>query len=252
MAKNKQNNKQPLNQKVTDERLGSVLATLEKRQKEGTLGPNEKRRLQDLRAKSGTMPQPGVVTPNIDATANINPDGSFNNPQDALDEAGTTFDPNDPYWQDLYKRNYDNTYGLATAGLEERKAREMEDARQIAAERGLPFDPGNRESAYGKQIGGVNDRYDDLYSQASGQAYQAAESAYTAQGGLANQGFVSYLESTLGLSEAQARAKALELQRYGTDKDYKAKMAAVAKSGSGGSSGGSGGGSTGGGFEILG
>lgn len=245
MAKNKQNNKQPLNQKVTDERLGSVLATLEKRQKEGTLGPNEKRRLQDLRARSTGG---GVVTPNIDATANINPDGSFNNPQDALDEAGTTFDPNDPYWQDLYKRNYDNTYGLATAGLEERKAREMEDARQIAAERGLPFDPDNRESAYGKQIGGVNDRYDDLYNQASQQAYQAAESAYTAQGGLANQGFVAYLQSTLGLSEAQARAKALELQNKGIDKDFQAKKMAINKPTGGGSSGGSGGS---GGFEII-
>lgn len=231
-----------INKKVTDERLGTVLATLEAREKAGKLGANEKRRLEDLRGKAGTPVTGGGVS----ATGNINNDGSFNDPQGALDAAGTTFDPTDPYWQDLYKRNYDNTYGLATAGLEERKAREMEDARQIAAERGLPFDPGNRESAYGKQIGGVNDRYDDLYNQASQQAYQAAESAYTAQGGLANQGFVAYLQSTLGLSEAQARAKALELQNKGIDKDYKAKMAAINKPSGGGSSSGSTGG-----FEIL-
>lgn len=241
--------KKPLNQKVTDERLSTVLATLEEREKAGTLGPNEKRRLKDLRARApqtgGGVVTDGNVNPSIDTDT-----GRITDPDDVLDESGTVFDPNDPYWQDLYKTTYERNYRLGTEGLEERQARDLEMAKQEAAERGLPYDPGNRESAYGRAIGGVNDRYDNLYSQANDQAYQAADAAYVAQGGLANQGFVSYLQGVLGISEAEARAKALEMQKYGIDKDFKAKMAAVNKpSGSGGSSGG--GTSGGSGFQII-
>lgn len=172
-----------------------------------------------------------------------------------------TFDPNDPYWQQLYDTTYNNQYGLATHGVDAQKARDLEAAKQEAAERGIPFDPGNRESAYGRAIGGVNDRYDDIYSQARGQAYAAAQGVYSTQGGLANDSFTATLQEALGISEAEARVKANEIAKYGIDQDTKTKMAAVKaqkeanaiaakRSGGGGHS--SGGGDGGGGFEVVG
>ena len=197
-----------------------------------------------------TTPGPGQVAGPVQGAA-----------QGAVDTTKTdairTFDPNDQYWKDLYNTTYQNEYGLATHNLDQRKAREMEDAKQEAANRGLPYDPSNRESAYGKVIGGVNDRYDDLYGQATSQAQSAAQGVYNTQGGLVNQSFVATLQEALGISEAEARNKANEISKYGIDEDTKTKMANIKaqkqianqKSSGGGNSGGSS--SDSGGFEIL-
>jgi len=178
---------------------------------------------------------------------NINDDGSITNPEDLTNQLGKPFDPNDPFWQDLYNKTYENQYSLETRGLDERKAREMEEAKQEAANRGLPYDPGNPESAYGKALSGVTTRYDTLYANAANQATSAAQGAYAAQGGLANQSFIASLQAALGISEADARAKALEIQKYGIDEDTRTKLKAINKPSGGGGGGGSGGG---GGFEI--
>ena len=172
---------------------------------------------------------------------NLNKDGSFDNPQGALDQAGTTFDPNDPYWKDLYNKTYQNTYDLATTNIDRDQARDLEEAKQEAANRGLPYDPGNAESAYGKAVGGVTDRYDAMKRTASQQAYSAAQGVYGTQGQLANQGFDANMQAILGMSAA-------DLQKYGIDKDDLTKRYAISKQGSGGKSGG---GQPAGGFEII-
>lgn len=226
-----------LNKNVTNKNRDAVIAELQKRQAAGKLGANDAKRLSDLTGQT-VAPNSGGTSINA---AGINDSintktGQIINPDDVLGQK-KTFDPTDPYWKDLYKNTYENTYGLATAHLDERQTREMEAAKQEAADRGLPYDPSNRESAYGKVTGAVTDKYNDLYQGASQQAYQAAESAYTAQGGLANQGYAAYLQGVLGISEADARAKANEIAKYGIDADTKSKMAAIAASGkkSGGS-----------------
>lgn len=168
---------------------------------------------------------------------NIQTTGAITDPQDLVNQAGKTFNPADPYFQNLYKDTYTNTYNLGTAGLAERQARDLEEAKQEAANRGLPYDPSNRESAYGKAIGGVTDRYDDLYKTATNQAYLAANDTYATQGGLANQGFDSFMQGVLGISQANAQAIANGTASEAVKKDYAAKMAALRKSGSPSSSG---------------
>ena len=180
---------------------------------------------------------------------NIQDTGAISDPQDLVNQAGKTFNPADPYFQNLYKDTYSNVYNLGTAGLAERQARDLEEAKQEAANRGLPYDPSNRESAYGRAIGGVTDRYDDLYKTATNQAYLAANDAYATQGGLANQGFDSFMQGVLGISAANAQAIANGTASEAVKKDYAAKMAALRKSGGPGGSSGSGGESAG--FEII-
>jgi hypothetical protein len=278
MAKNKTKEpKKELNAKLEASQYGSEIAKIQARIAAGSPYKNDQARLADLQGRTQVTTQPVVnptpppttetVTPGINDSM-VTSTGSITNPDDVLGQ-NKVFDPTDPYWQDLYKNTYNTQYQLSTAGLAERQARDLEDARQIAAERGIPFDPSNRESAYGKAIGGVTDRYDDLYSQADNAATIAANSTYEAQGGLANQGFAAYLQGVLGISAAQAQAKANEIQkygidedtkaklqldstnRYGIDKDYKAKMAAVAASGKSGGGGSSSGGSGSGGFDVV-
>jgi len=234
-----------------------VLATLQQREADGKLGAKGMARLAAL---GGTPGQPGTgggvqVTPGINDS--IGADGRITNYDDILGQ-NKTFDPTDPYWQERRQANYDASYALNTSGLEERKAREIEEARQIAAERGLPFDPttqgtyGDPNTAYGKALNPTVARYDQMYKDAGNQATLAAQSAVEAEGGLSNQAYAAYLQGVMGLTATEAQAKANELTKYGIDKDYKAKMAAVAASGksSGGSSGG-GSSSGSGGFDVV-
>jgi hypothetical protein len=231
---------------LTDKKKAKVVATLQKRQEAGTLGAKDMARLAALGGTpAGTQPVTGggvQVTPGINDSIDTST-GQINNPDDVLGQ-NKVFDPNDPYWQQLKGDIYQNTYDLNTRGLEDRKAREMEEARQIAAERGLPFDPDNANSAYSKGLSGVNDRYDTLYANATNSANLAANSAFETQGGLANQGFANYLQGVLGISAADAAAKANEITKYGIDEETKnrikvANIAAKASKGSGGSSSGS-------------
>jgi len=185
-------------------------------------------------------------TTNSDVTKGVNDNiadtGKINNPQDLINQAPKTFDPTDPYYQNLYKTTYQNNYDLATQGLDKRQSRDLEEAKSEAANRGLVYDPGNRESAYGKAVGGVTDRYDQMYQTASQQAYNAANDQYTSQGGLANQGHTAFMQSVLGISAADAAAIANGTASEAVKLDYKAKMAAINKptgSGSSGSSSGS-------------
>lgn len=246
---------------ISDEQTRRVIADLEARKAKGKLGAKEKERLNHLKKQAGTMPEvPGAVVPQEGLTVDDNIDvstGRINNPQDLLDQAGKLYDPNDPYWKSVYDNTYNTTYDLQTSGLEERKAREMEEARQLAAERGLPFDPttqgatGDPNTAYGKALNPTVSRYDQMYKDATNASTLAAQSAWESQGSLANDSYIKHIQSVLGISEAEARAYANELTEKGIDKDYKAKMAAVAASSkpSGSSSGSSSGGT--GGFDVV-
>lgn len=146
-------------------------------------------------------------------------------------------------------------YNYATRDFAANKARELEDQKQEFANRGIPYDPAaaqdpNSQNLYGRTIGGITRRYDDMYAQASDRAYSAAldqgTQAYNAAVGAAGQSNDSFLKAILGMSDQQ-------LAQYGIDKDYAAKLKAIAasKQKSGGTPAPSGGGDSGGGFEIL-
>lgn len=146
-------------------------------------------------------------------------------------------------------------YNYATRDFATNKTRELEDQKQELANRGIPYDPAaaqdpNSQNLYGRTIGGINRRYDDMYAQASDRAYSAAldqgTQAYNAAVGAAGQSNDSFLKAILGMNEQ-------DLAKYGIDKDYAAKLKAIAasKQKSGGNAPSSGG-DGGGGFEILG
>lgn len=241
-----------LNKNVTDKNRAAVIKELERREATGKIGKNDAARLAALRSVTGQPAAGQPVQKGVNDSINTNT-GQITNPDDVMVSAGKVFDPNDPYWKDLYQNTYNTQYALSTSGLAERQKREVEEARQIAAERGLPYDPntqgayGDPNTAYGKQVQGkVVDRYDQMYKDADNAAKLAAQSAYEAQGSLVNDAYIKHIQAVLGISEADARVYANKIAKEGIDKDYKAKMAAVAasgkKSGGGSSSGGSGGG----------
>jgi len=154
--------------------------------------------------------------------------------------------PNADFLQAEIQKARDGAYNYMTRNYERDKAREIEDAQQTLAMRGIPIDAG-ADSLWTKTIGGINENYRNMYDQASNQAYTAAlgqgtdafNSAVTAT--TANND--AFLKAVLGMTDA-------DLQRYGIDKDFQAKMAAVAKSGA--NRGGGGGSSNGNGNAIIG
>ena len=215
------------------------------------LTKQQKARIATLKGIKAQKPRKTAVAvdpTNTSVNDNIQKDGSITDPEGLLKQAPKTFDPSDPYYQNLYKTTYQNNYDLLTTGLDKRQAREMEDAKQEAANRGLVYDPGNRESAYGRAVGGVSDRYDQLYQTAGQQATNAANDQYMGQGGLANSGHTAFMQSVLGISAADAQAIANGTASEAVKLDYKAKMAAVNKKPSGGGSSGSK--DSGGGFDV--
>lgn len=226
------------NPNVTAENAASIIAGLEKRkqQNQGALGINDAARLKDLKAKFPNA-SAGLVASGSTVANDINgKTGAITNPDDLLSKGGHTFDPNDPYWKTLYNNTYDNAYALGTKNLDSQQAKELENQKQELADRGIPYDPAaandpNTKNQYGQAIGSINTKYQGLRDTASQQAYTAAQGVYGTQGGLANQGFAAYLQSALGISAADATAKAAEIQKYGIDEDTKAKLAAVEQSG---------------------
>lgn len=141
------------------------------------------------------------------------------------------------------------SYDFATRDFDRQEAERMEATKQELAERGIPIGagPGN---LYGQMTGQVTRDFADARQNANNAAYAGAlESGLGAYGTSLD----AFLTGALGLNEQQ-------LQKYGIDKDYLAKIKAIkaqkqmANQNRGGSSGGGGGGQSGGGagFEIIG
>lgn len=174
------------------------------------------------------------------------------------------------------KKAQQATYDTLTRYYDRDQAREMTDAKQELAERGIPYDPAaaqdaNTNNLYGKTVGGIGQKYQGLKDNAAQQAVISGNQTFAtdsnAQTGFINTAanaatqfapkFQPYVGQNTDTS-AQAQdlltlSSAAYLQKYGIDKDEATKRAAIAKSGAGGSGGGgssSGGGAAG--FEIVG
>ncbi len=171
----------------------------------------------------------------------------------------------------------DANYAFLTRNAERDKRREMEATKQELAERGIPIDYGNPDSMWSKATGAINQRYDELDQAASNQAIigrdastgvlisgqKTARDAFVQGATTEAENARAQASATLGAAGATAgefspyaggsvdqsgilmgllnKMSDSELAKYGIDKDYAAKMRAIAKGGGGGGGGGQGG-----------
>lgn len=156
---------------------------------------------------------------------------------------------------------YQSIYDTATKDLEKRKAQDLEAQKQELANRGIPFDPANPESLYGRTIGDVQNRYDTLYQDAMNQAnlgadtrLQALVNANTAASDAFMNQAKSQYQSQIDAILASSNALQTLMEKYGIDEakarqiienKSREKMAKIAARGSGGGGGGGGGEDTG-------
>lgn len=154
---------------------------------------------------------------------------------------------------------FNANYDYLTRHYAVQKQQETEAMKQELANRGIVYDPGNPNSAYGQAMKSIDDKYQDAYDQASNQAIQAVNQTVstnvgalgTLSGILAQQTpqFTPYQggQSTQGstLQQLLSTLSSADLAKYQTDKDFQVKIQALAKSGGGGGAKSSGGGGTG-------
>lgn len=234
---------------LSDKQIAAI-----KKDADAGYGTRAQKTANDLGKKLGKTPgvKPGAPesTQGPTTTNYFDKDGGLKDPDAVVSNLKPT-----PDMKDL-QGNIDSArqgmYSYLTRNYEADKAKELELAKQELSNRGIPYSPDtaydpNTKDLYGQTIGGINRSYQDKYDQASAQAYSDSLSqgtnAFNAAVGAAGQGNDSFVNLILGMTDA-------DLKKYGINKDYQAKMAAVAKAGSGGGKASGGGG--GGGFEIVG
>jgi hypothetical protein len=169
------------------------------------------------------------------------------------------------------KRAEEATYKTLTSTFETDKARELEDAKQELANRGIPYNPAaasdpNTKDLYGKTLGAINQNYQQRKDEAQQKAILAGNSAYATdasardsflqavmQGAGQFQGNFGQYNNTVKTGSAQnikdilTMSAAQYMNKYKVDKDAYLSELAIAKRGSGGGDS-----SNSGGFEIAG
>lgn len=148
-------------------------------------------------------------------------------------------------------------YNFLTRNLATDKARELENAKQELAQRGIPIDP-SQNSLWSKSIESIDRKYQDLTNQANNQAIMAGNETLGAQVGAQNsilgsltntaqafkQNATPYqggsIDQSGTLADSIKTTSGADLSKYQIDKDYAAKMAQIkaqqAAAGGGGSS----------------
>lgn len=150
------------------------------------------------------------------------------------------------------KSAYDSNYALATQGVEEQRARDLEAQKQELANRGIPLNAGGTD-LYSRSIGDVNKRYDTINQNASSQATAAADSAMQAYGNVNTQARQSYIDQQQGQFnswlDTLGTAGTIQGNKYGIDqatlrdklnRRMQLRIAKMQNKSSGGSSGGGG------------
>lgn len=153
---------------------------------------------------------------------------------------------------------YESLYALNTRNLERNKARELEDQKQELANRGIPYTPGDAESAYGKAIGGINERYDAEFQDAQNRAIAGAADYASNLAGINKTAQDAFMQQAMGQFQSQLDAASaggnilnVLMSKYGVDQQTAqealnrkmqekiARISASRKSGGGGGDGGS-------------
>ncbi len=176
--------------------------------------------------------------------------------------------------QTTRKNAEEATYGTLTKYYDRDQSREMEDAKQELANRGIPYDPAaaqdpNSKNLYGKTIGGIGQKYQGLKDTASQQAVLSGNAAYATDVG-AQKAFMdsvmsgaaqfsgswSPYQNTIDAGSTDDVSDMIKLSaqqymaKYGIDQDTYIKKKALSQQNRGGGSSSSS--SSGGGFEITG
>lgn len=195
--------------------------------------------LRKKNAKPGTVTTQPVDAskPMADPNAGINPDTGQINPEDLFASARANW--NDDRAKALRDQGQQAAYEFNTKNYATDKARELEDAKQEAANRGLPYDPANPESGYGQLVGSVDRKYTQLDQDAKNQAILQGNQLYQTETQANTSSFDSFMNAALGMSQADLNKYGLDQQKYLELKKIKAaKEAARAARGGGGSGGG--------------
>lgn len=161
----------------------------------------------------------------------------------------------------LRQKGEEAAYNTLTRFYDRDQSREMEEAKQELANRGIPYDPAaandpNTKNLYGKTIGNIGQKYQTLKDNAAQQAILSGNQNVATQSSVQSTGlndFVNAATSTSGnfnpyqgtTTDASGDTKdiiALSAQqyaaKYGISVDAALKKQALAKSGGGGGSGG--------------
>lgn len=114
----------------------------------------------------------------------------------------------------------DSAYNYFSQNFNTDKAREIEDARQLLAQRGIPIDE-NPGSLWSKTMEGIDRKYQNLEDQARNQAFAAGTSLYTDMSGQDINSYNAFMNSVLGIGN-------IGLGRYGINKDTSTKLKQIA------------------------
>lgn len=161
---------------------------------------------------------------------------------------------------DNAKAAADANYNYLTRNYSQDKQREMEETKQELANRGIPLnfagDPNNPDNLYSRATGSIDRKFQGLYDQANNQALMARDASLSTQVGVIGSlgstvaqqspGFTAFQGGQSNQGEALLNILGTisdaDMAKYGIDKDFAAKLKAIAASKSGGSSGSSDGG----------
>lgn len=222
---------------LTPEQITRVRATAENRgaygKKGATLADTFRKRNATKGPQTGgplvAQPDPGELTPKGDPIGDTSTtvdnflEGIFKGLK-PVDLSGAPKILTDNDLQATRQSAYNSLYGQATKNLDRNKARELEAQKQELAERGIPYDPNDPNSLYGKTIGGVNERYDTLYSDAENQANLGADSRLQTLAGVnsaANDAFtknaMAQFQSQLDAASTGGSILDVLMKKYGID-----------------------------------
>ncbi len=211
---------------------------------------------------------PVSVNPSVDPATNLTPSGATPNvtgPTVDPETGGVSYEEllNDiktPTAADAFQKAYDANYATMTKDLQKNKSFDLEQQKQELANRGIPYDPSDPTSLYGRTVQGVNSRYDALDQEAKNASILTGNNSLATQAGIDDAAAKNALAAAGLAADATGRIIDRETNKVLTREEIAARkqmardqIAAANKNrGGGGSSGGGGGGgaSTGGGFSI--
>lgn len=181
-------------------------------------------------------PPPVNEQPVTDPNAGIDPKTGAVNPEDLFGAARANW--NDDQAKAMREKGQQAAYDFTTKNYAADKARELEDAKQEAANRGLPYDPANPDSGYGRLVGSVDRKYTQLDQDAKNQAILQGNQLYQTETQANTNSFDSFINAALGMSQADLAKYGIDQNMISQAKQLKAqKEAARAARGGGGGGG---------------
>lgn len=149
-------------------------------------------------------------TPTATPNAGITPVGGAINPGELFASAQANW--NDDRAKQLRDEAQTAAYSFTTRDYATQKQQELADLEQQMAQRGIPFDPNNPDSLYGKNKAAIDKKYADMDYQAKNLAIQQGNQLYQTETQTNQGAFDSFINAALGMSQA-------DLAKYGIDQN---------------------------------